>query len=84
MLKELYSLMSANKYAKPTIIFLETPHRIKESLEDLKEVFGDIEIIIARELTKIHEETWRGKIFEAQKREWRGELVLLFAPNPDV
>lgn len=61
----------------PTIIFFETPHRIKESLQDLKEVFGDIEIVICRELTKIHEEVWRGKISEAFSNDFRGELVVL-------
>ncbi len=63
----------------PTIIFLETPHRLKKSLNDLQEVFGDIEIIISRELTKIHEEIWRGTISEALKKEFKGELVVLFS-----
>lgn len=70
----------------PTIIFFETPHRLKESLEDLKEVFGDIEIVICRELTKIHEEVWRGKIPEAINHftKIKGEIVLMFTINPDV
>ncbi len=63
----------------PTIIFFEAPHRLKESLEDIKEVFGDIEIVICRELTKIHEEVWRGKISDAlyQFSNSKGELVIL-------
>ncbi|MBI4991078.1 16S rRNA (cytidine(1402)-2'-O)-methyltransferase [Candidatus Gottesmanbacteria bacterium] len=64
----------------PTIIFFETPHRLKGSLEDLQEVFGNIEIVIARELTKIHEEVWRGKISTAIKYfgKAKGEIVILF------
>ncbi len=64
------------KEIKGTVVFFETANRLKESLEDIKNIFGDIEIVIARELTKIHEEVWRGKISEAIKREFRGEIVL--------
>lgn len=63
-----------------TIIAFESPHRISETLSDMKEVFGDIDIVIARELTKIHEEIMRGKISEIEKKtlQIKGELVLLF------
>lgn len=66
---------------KPTLIFFEAPHRIQVSLTDICEVFGDIEIVIAKELTKIHEEVWRGKISEAQRKfvKTRGEFVLLLS-----
>lgn len=69
---------------KPSIVFLESPHRIKESLNNLMEVFGDIDVVIARELTKVHEEIWRGKISEAEKKEFKGEIVFLFNYYPDV
>lgn len=64
---------------KPTVVFFEAPHRLQETLTDLKEVFGDIEIVIARELTKIYEEVWRGIISDAQKtiNILKGEVVLL-------
>lgn len=64
----------------PTIIFFESPHRLKESLEDLKEIFGDIEIVICRELTKVYEEVWRGKISKTTNNIdlLKGENVLLF------
>ncbi len=65
----------------PTIIFFETPHRLKESLEDLKEVFGDIEIVICRELTKVHEEIWRGTISEAINKDFKGEIIILISCN---
>ena len=74
--KKQFSKISRNQ----TNIFFEAPHRIVESLADLKEVCGDIEIVIARELTKIHEEIWRGKTSEAIVRfkNTKGELVILF------
>lgn len=62
-----------------TLIFLEAPHRLRDSLEDLESVLGDRRIVLARELTKLHEEIWRGKISEARQyfKEPRGEFVLV-------
>jgi 16S rRNA (cytidine1402-2'-O)-methyltransferase len=48
-----------------TLIALETPHRLLESLEDLAAVFGDRKLVVARELTKLHEEFVRGTIRKA-------------------
>lgn len=63
-----------------TTIFYCSPHKVARNLEELKEKFGDIDIVLARELTKIHEETWRGKISEALDyfNNPQGEFVLLF------
>lgn len=61
-----------------TIIFFCPPHKLTQTLEDLKQSLGNINIVIARELTKIHEEIWQGKLSEVQTREFKGELVLLF------
>lgn len=64
-----------------TLIFLETPHRLLASLEDLLAILGDRRICIAREMTKIYEEYWRGTIsggieyFKA--KEPRGEFTLV-------
>lgn len=67
---------------KLTIIFFESPHRFLKTLKELKETFGDIEIVICRELTKIHEEVRREKISQAityfEKVKPKGELTLLF------
>ena len=65
---------------KPTIIAYEAPHRIQKTLSDIKEIFGDIEIVIARELTKIHEEGKKIKISEAitYYSKPKGEFVILF------
>lgn len=48
-----------------TLIFLEAPHRLLETLEDLLAVLGDRRVALARELTKLHEEIWRGRLAEA-------------------
>jgi 16S rRNA (cytidine1402-2'-O)-methyltransferase len=62
-----------------TLIFLETPHRLLDSLEDLRVVLGDRRVAVARELTKLHEEIWRGMLSQAQVhfKEPRGEFVLV-------
>ena len=62
-----------------TIIFYEAPHRLKSFLIELAQVFGEREIVLARELTKIHEEFLRGTISELIEKisEPRGEFVVL-------
>ncbi len=79
-LKDLLSNIKTSKQTSPTVIFFESPYRIKESLEDLNEVFGDMEIVIARELTKMHEEVWRGKVsvYKKSSQEFRGEFIIMF------
>lgn len=63
-----------------TVVFFESPHRLHDCLTDLKEVLGDIEIVIVRELTKIHEEIIRGKISDTifKTADLKGEIVILF------
>ncbi|PIQ69958.1 16S rRNA (cytidine(1402)-2'-O)-methyltransferase [Candidatus Shapirobacteria bacterium CG11_big_fil_rev_8_21_14_0_20_40_12] len=65
-----------------TVIFFESPFRLIKSLMDLKEVFGDIEIVICRELTKIYEEVSQEKVSnfveEYSQKKPRGEFVVLF------
>ncbi len=65
---------------RATVVIFEAPHRLLTTMTDLKEIFGDIEIVICRELTKIHEEVWRGKISQAIQRFEKplGEFVILF------
>ena len=62
-----------------TLIFLETPHRLLDSLENLEDILGDRQIALAREMTKLHEEIWRGKLDEARRhfKSPRGEFVLV-------
>lgn len=62
-----------------TFIFYESPHRLLSSLEIIQKELGDIPIVITRELTKIHEEFFRGTISEAQKyfKNPKGEFVII-------
>ncbi len=65
-----------------TVILFESPHRILQTLEELNKVFGDIDIVICRELTKVHEEVRREKISSSiahfSKINPKGEFVILF------
>ncbi len=65
-----------------TIVCFETPHRLLTNLHVLKDIFGDMEIVLCRELTKIHEEIIRGTINTVlamyEQKEPRGEYVLLW------
>lgn len=64
-----------------TLIFLETPHRLIDSLEDLLAVLGNRRICVAREMTKMYEEFWRGDVSGAieyfNSKEPRGEFTLV-------
>lgn len=64
-----------------TLIFYEGPHRLAASLRDAYEVLGEREAVVARELTKLHEEIRRGRLSELAEYyltvEPRGEIVLL-------
>ncbi len=73
------SSIDTSKYW-PTVIFYCAPHKLTQTLEDMKTTFGDIEITLARELTKIHEEIWKGPLTAARVHfaAPQGEFVLLF------
>ena len=64
-----------------TLIFLESPHRIVDSLEDILSILGDRRICVAREMTKMYEEYWRGPISGAiehfKSKDPRGEFTLV-------
>jgi len=72
-----------------TVVLYEAPHRVARTLADLAEACGGARrVVLARELTKLHEETWRGSLDAAVARvaeiEPRGEYVLVLdgAPAP--
>jgi 16S rRNA (cytidine1402-2'-O)-methyltransferase len=71
-----------------THVFYEAPHRILDTLADIEAVFGSKQhVVIARELTKMHEEFLRGPAAELRSQltaraSVRGEIVLMFAPSP--
>ncbi len=65
-----------------TLIFYESPHRIAQTLADAREILGEREAAVARELTKLHEEIVRGRLSELAERfksedAARGEMVLV-------
>ena len=66
-----------------TIVFYEAPHRLLKTLADLAKTLGnERKIVLARELTKIHEEFWRGNIIDAialytDQRQPKGEFTLV-------
>lgn len=64
-----------------TLIFFETPHRITDSLEDILSTLGNRRICVAREMTKLYEEFWRGDVSGAieyfKAKEPRGEFTLV-------
>jgi 16S rRNA (cytidine1402-2'-O)-methyltransferase len=68
-----------------TIILYEAPHRIAECVADAREVLGNRNACIAREVTKLHEEFRRGKLSELstslEERPARGEITLLIGPE---
>ena len=71
-----------------THVFYEAPHRILDTLADVEAVFGTSQhVVVARELTKLHEEFLRGAAGEvraqlAARASVRGEIVLMLAPSP--
>jgi 16S rRNA (cytidine1402-2'-O)-methyltransferase len=65
-----------------TLVFYETPHRILEALSDLEQVMADPPVVVARELTKLHEEWLSGKASEVRSKllareAVKGEFVIL-------
>jgi 16S rRNA (cytidine1402-2'-O)-methyltransferase len=65
MKKGRQKLLDFLKDEKRTIVFYESPHRILKTLNELDEKLGDRPLVIARELTKIHEEFFRGTAAQA-------------------
>jgi 16S rRNA (cytidine1402-2'-O)-methyltransferase len=70
------------------VVYYEAPHRLLATLDDLRVVCGDRQVVVARELTKIHEEFVRGSVTEVMARfadrEVKGEVVLLVAPATEI
>ena len=79
--KQRRQLLASVTGEKRTLVAFEAPHRLHASLADLKAVLGDRRIAIARELTKLHEEVWRGSVSQAlahfEENPPRGEFTLV-------
>ena len=72
--------------SKNTIIIYEAPHKLENTLNDLKEILKNRKIVLAREITKIHEEFIRGTIDEIIKKSQnlKGEIVLIIEGNNEI
>jgi len=84
---ERYGLLSKVAQEQRTLIAFEAPHRLRASLADIEAVLGDRPLAVCRELTKLHEEVWRGVISEARAHfdevEPRGEFTLVIGGAPE-
>jgi 16S rRNA (cytidine1402-2'-O)-methyltransferase len=68
-----------------TLVAFESPHRLARTLADIADVLGDRKIVVARELTKLYEEIWRGPVSAARDHfagTVRGEITLVIAGSP--
>jgi 16S rRNA (cytidine1402-2'-O)-methyltransferase len=86
-LEELAAEIQRNEAVR-TLVFYEAPHRILETLADMEAIFGsELRVVVARELTKIHEEFLRGTVADARRElagrdRIRGEITLLVEARP--
>ncbi len=81
--KERKEKLEELKYETKTLIFYEAPHKIKATLDSMLEVLGDRNIVLARELTKLHEEFLRGKLSTISEQfvDIKGEFVIILEGN---
>lgn len=82
--KERRDRLDALQTESRTLVFYESPHRLRQTLADFSDTFGgDRSIVLARELTKLHEEFWRGTVQGAiahyETRDPQGEYTVLLA-----
>lgn len=81
--KKRRDLLKQLEETRETLIFYESPHRLSETLKDISEIFGDREMVLTRELTKIYEEVLRGKVSEIMnqisERRLKGEITLVIS-----
>ncbi|MCM3218032.1 16S rRNA (cytidine(1402)-2'-O)-methyltransferase [Niallia taxi] len=86
--KEKKKELEALKYISGTVLLYESPHRLKETLQLIKDILGDRNISLCRELTKIYEEFIRGTIDEvidwANTDEIRGEFCIVIEKGEAV
>lgn len=75
--------LELTKYLEATVVLYESPHRVLQTLKSIQEVFGDIEVTVARELTKKFEEIYAQKISQILKeyasKNPKGEFTILFS-----
>lgn len=82
--KKMFEELDNLKYSEYTLIFYEAPHRILRTLKSMLQVFGDRYISISREISKLHESVFVGKISEAiDSIEVKGEFVIVVSPSQE-
>ena len=81
--KEKKEKLEELKYDTKTLIFYESPHRLENTLKIMQEILGDRKIVLARELTKVHEEFIRGTLSTVIEQivDIKGEFVILLEGN---
>jgi 16S rRNA (cytidine1402-2'-O)-methyltransferase len=81
-INQLNDIKSVLALLKQTVIIFESPYRLVKTLEEIKSVFGEIDIVVARELTKVYEEVRKEQITDCinhfEKVKPKGEIVILF------
>ena len=86
--KSRFEHLALLKNERRTMVFYEAPHKLKRTLADLLEAFGDREIALCREMTKLQEQVLRttlsGAISHFEQTEPRGEFVLVVDGAPDT
>ncbi|OGH07379.1 MAG: 16S rRNA (cytidine(1402)-2'-O)-methyltransferase [Candidatus Levybacteria bacterium RBG_13_35_9] len=78
----LKKLKNALLLIESTVIIFESPFRVLKTLEELHKVFGNIDVVVVRELTKIHQDRVKDKItnlIEHYKKGIKGEVIILFS-----
>ncbi len=81
---ERFKLLKKLREMNEAQVFFESPHRLRRSLEDICELYGDRELVLVKELTKWYEEVRRGNarkiLADLSGEKLRGEYVLIIAP----
>ncbi len=81
--KKRRDLLQELQEMRETLVFYESPYRIRDTLQDILEVLGDRELVLARELTKTYEEIFRGHVSAVQRqigeRTLKGEITLVIS-----
>jgi 16S rRNA (cytidine1402-2'-O)-methyltransferase len=82
--KERRELLTAIEAESATLVLFEAPHRVRDTLEDLRDALGERRVAVCRELTKVHEEIFRGTAAEALAHFElpRGEFVIVVEGAP--
>lgn len=85
--KESKRIKELNEYKlyPETLVFYESPHRLKKFLENMLEVFGNRKISISREISKLYEEIYRGNVLDIINKisDVKGELVIVVEGNKE-